>query len=514
MPAGELWHEKLQVGLETTYGTAVTPTRIFYAEDPKFTRDRPANMHRFSTGTRERLRDVTLGATRAGGSFKFPMSADELLEILLVSFRAGVTPTTPTGFTNGRLWSFTPAQTVSSMTVEESDGVQVWTNTGVRVNKITIAGSVSGQNEITVDLFNKDKALKSGVAVSAATNASPIAVTTATHGLTTGDTVYISGVTGNTAANGQWQVTVTGGTTFTLDGSTGNGTYGTGGTAYRLTSALTERVPTYIEGWETRLLVDTFGGTAGTTLIAGTLVSWNIEINFNLGRKYLANNTLALNALTLGDIETAAKLVFEAVSPQAYTEFSNWDAETKRLVRLEFGQNEIIDTGTNEVQTLDVTGTVSGGTFTISHMGNTTPTLAYNISNANLTSALEALPSIGAGNVTVGGGPLPTDTTVTFSGNLAGRRIGTAVTGYSPASPLTVTTALTGGGSLAVVQTTPGTGSRRAVAVDLPGIWTAFDLTGDDEGTRTYELELTGVYDTTNSFLARILCINNRTAAW
>jgi hypothetical protein len=221
-----------------------------------------------------------------------------------------------------------------------------------------------------------------------------------------------------------------------------------------------------------------------------------------------------LNALTLGDIETTAKLVFEAVSPQAYTEFSNWDAETKRLVRLEFGQNEIIDTGTNEVQTLDVTGTVSGGTFTISHMGNTTPTLAYNISNANLTSALEALPSIGAGNVTVGGGPLPTDTTVTFSGNLAGRRIGTAVTGYSPASPLTVTTALTGGGSLAVVQTTPGTGSRRAVAVDLPGIWTAFDLTGDDEGTRTYELELTGVYDTTNSFLARILCINNRTAAW
>lgn len=66
--------------------------------------------------------------------------------------------------------------------------------------------------------------------VSAATNASPIQITTATHGLTTGQTVTISGVNGNTAANGTYKITVVNNTTFTLDGTTGNGAYTSGGT--------------------------------------------------------------------------------------------------------------------------------------------------------------------------------------------------------------------------------------------------------------------------------------------
>jgi hypothetical protein len=37
--------------------------------------------------------------------------------------------------------------------------------------------------------------------------------------------VYISGVGGNTAANGYWVVTVTGASAFSLNGSTGNGSY-------------------------------------------------------------------------------------------------------------------------------------------------------------------------------------------------------------------------------------------------------------------------------------------------
>lgn len=68
------------------------------------------------------------------------------------------------------------------------------------------------------------------VAVTAASNASPIQITTGVpHNLTTGDTVNISGVTGNTSANGLFVITVVNGTQFTLNGSTGNGTYGNGG---------------------------------------------------------------------------------------------------------------------------------------------------------------------------------------------------------------------------------------------------------------------------------------------
>lgn len=69
------------------------------------------------------------------------------------------------------------------------------------------------------------------VNISAATNASPIQITTATNAFVTGQTVVISGVTGNTAANGTFTITVINNTNFTLNGVSGNGTYTGGGTA-------------------------------------------------------------------------------------------------------------------------------------------------------------------------------------------------------------------------------------------------------------------------------------------
>ena len=55
------------------------------------------------------------------------------------------------------------------------------------------------------------------------TNATPIVVTTAAHGLATGDKVSIYAHETNTAANGTWTITRTAATTFSLDGSVGNG---------------------------------------------------------------------------------------------------------------------------------------------------------------------------------------------------------------------------------------------------------------------------------------------------
>lgn len=70
----------------------------------------------------------------------------------------------------------------------------------------------------------------STVNISGATNTSPIQITTsAVNAFVTGQTVVISGVTGNTAANGTFSIIVIDNTHFTLTGSTGNGTYGGGG---------------------------------------------------------------------------------------------------------------------------------------------------------------------------------------------------------------------------------------------------------------------------------------------
>ena len=75
------------------------------------------------------------------------------------------------------------------------------------------------------------------MAVTAATNTTPIAITTGAHGLTNGETVVVAGVTGNTAANGNWVVNVTSATTFELVGSVGNGAFTGGGTVQRCPAA-------------------------------------------------------------------------------------------------------------------------------------------------------------------------------------------------------------------------------------------------------------------------------------
>lgn len=86
--------------------------------------------------------------------------------------------------------------------------------------------------------------LRDSGSITGATNASPIVVTSAAHGLSTGDRVKISGVGGNTNANGTFVVTVLSSSTFSLDGSSGNAAYTSGGTwrilgLYKLTVSAT-----------------------------------------------------------------------------------------------------------------------------------------------------------------------------------------------------------------------------------------------------------------------------------
>lgn len=66
-----------------------------------------------------------------------------------------------------------------------------------------------------------------GLLISGATNATPIVITVAANsGLKTGDRIAISGITGNTGANGIWTIEAASATTFKLLGSVGNGAYG------------------------------------------------------------------------------------------------------------------------------------------------------------------------------------------------------------------------------------------------------------------------------------------------
>lgn len=99
----------------------------------------------------------------------------------------------------------------------------------------------------------------------------------------------------------------------------------------------------------------------------------------------------------------------------------------------------------NEVQSVTITGGPTAGTFTLSFGGSTTAAIAYNATAAAVASALEALPTIGAGNVTASGGPLPgTAVAVTFVNSL----------GATNVEQMTATSSLTGGTTPAVAVST------------------------------------------------------------
>lgn len=86
-----------------------------------------------------------------------------------------------------------------------------------------LASKFKGKN-----IQTNTKIIENALNVIADTDASPIRITTSSsHGLSTGDCVYIWGGLGNTAVNGYHQVTYVNSTTLDLDGTTGNGTYTT-----------------------------------------------------------------------------------------------------------------------------------------------------------------------------------------------------------------------------------------------------------------------------------------------
>jgi hypothetical protein len=96
----------------------------------------------------------------------------------------------------------------------------------------------------------------------------------------------------------------------------------------------------------------------------------------------------------------------------------------------------------NEIERLTVNA--GGGTFTISHGGETTGSIPFNASAGEVQTALEGLASIGSGNVIVKGGPGGegggTPYTVIFVGKLAGQAITPLTTShnslaFSPGGP-------------------------------------------------------------------------------
>lgn len=115
--------------------------------------------------------------------------------------------------------------------------------------------------------------------------------------------------------------------------------------------------------------------------------------------------------------------------------------------------------GTSEVQTLSITGSPTGGTYTLTFRGQTTAPIAYNAVNTAIETALQALSSVGAGNALVTGtGPF----TITFAADLANQDL----------PPIVPSSQLTGGTTPAVSITTATPGSGSGVLTVTGAGWT------------------------------------------
>lgn len=83
----------------------------------------------------------------------------------------------------------------------------------------------------------------------------------------------------------------------------------------------------------------------------------------------------------------------------------------------------LITNAYNSEQTINLLNNPTGGTFTIAYGGYTTTALPYDVTPAALQAALQALPSIGAGNVLVVNDPAPQAYDVQFTSGLAGQAL-------------------------------------------------------------------------------------------
>lgn len=127
-----------------------------------------------------------------------------------------------------------------------------------------------------------------------------------------------------------------------------------------LTGALTDRNPQFHEGWETRLYIDDFGATPGTTVIPVSMVSWDITVNNGLQRQYLADNTLNAGVITSSELEIDATIVFRAAPALVKTELDNFESQLERILTLRFGDNETIEDAFKYTVDVIVPGTWTG----------------------------------------------------------------------------------------------------------------------------------------------------------
>ncbi len=382
--AGEKWQQVFQVGKETVAGTAVAATRKMYWMGD-LSRQRAVNLVKVASGTRDNQRDAKLRAVTAGLKVTQPVSADEMIEPLLACVQGAVSPSTSLGCST---WVFKPSATLDTQTIEFYDAYRGWQLRGALVDQIDVTGTVNGDSKVDITYLGREAIVNplsgsGGVSEVQSINlgaASAGTVVYTFNGFSTGSVPYNASNAVLLAALvalpsiGPGNVAVSAGplpaaTTITFQGGlakqaglpiiTGVPTGLTGGTVTitRTTAGvnptlLADRLPNFMPGWNCQVFADPFGGTPGVTNLPGTFISHKITIKNNAARKYFGDNTTATGSIVLGELDVNGEITLEG-NAASFAEYNNWEAGTKRLVRVALGNSQydsVIGTSANKPQ--------------------------------------------------------------------------------------------------------------------------------------------------------------------
>ncbi len=149
--------------------------------------------------------------------------------------------------------------------------------------------------------------------------------------------------------------------------------------------------------------------------------------------------TLTFNNGLIGSSYTAGLRISQANPTLQGDTFQN---NSNAAISMDLVSQPTINAATNDIQTVTITGSPTGGSFTLSFGGQTTSAIAFNATAATVQADLQALSTIGSGNMTVAGssgGPY----VCTFTGSLAGAAQpllianGSGLTGGTPAVTVT-----------------------------------------------------------------------------
>lgn len=256
---------KWQIGLESTYGTAVAATRPWYGQGAIKPVSPEPTMRNEDRGSYDAFHRASQPVLHYDWEFSGGLDLDDVVEQLKLAVNS---TTTPSG-AGPYVWAFTPGNNLASMTAEWDASGKVWELDGCQADTFKLSGRANGE-DVELEMSGPGRAR--------------------------------------------------------ADSS--------------LTS-LSDHTTNVVQGWELKLYIDGLGDTPGTTEVAGTIISWEVEVVNALTRRHKGDNTRYINALTRGRRMISGNILL-CLNSSALTEITNQEAVTERLLRLEIGNNTII----------------------------------------------------------------------------------------------------------------------------------------------------------------------------